>query len=133
MLNADSSTLGALTVSGTLTGNIGSFSGVLTGGTVNGTQGTIGGVALSGTNVVTAGGFQSSQGAWLRGDAGMGYLSHRSGAPTLTVDTTYIRVRASNGIPFDTHAGAHTGGWVGCVFTSDPGASNAPNGSILLL
>ena len=136
-LTADSATIPSISMSGTLTGNIGNFSGVLTGGTVNGGSGTIGGVAMSGGNAV-ASTFIAS-GAFLRGDANMGYWSHRNpssgavSAPAFTVDATYLRVRASNGIPFDRHDGGHTGGWVGCVFTSDPGAANAPTGSILLL
>lgn len=145
------STAGALTaaslsVTGTLTVPTINMSGVLTGGTFKGivdgttvnasTGGTIGGVALSG-NLVTASAGLVAQGAYLRGDANMGFLSHRASggavsAPTVTVDGTYVRFRASNGMPVDKHDGNHTGGWVGVVFTSDPGAANAPNGSILL-
>ena len=124
-----------ITASGTIQG--GTYRGAVEGTTVNASSGgTLGGVGLSGS-VVTAPSGVVASGAYMRGDANMGYLSHRAAggaisAPTLTVDATYIRVRADNGIPFDRHTGAHTGGWVGCVFTSDPGAANAPNGSILL-
>ena len=140
-LTAVSATLsGSLTVpnitaSGTIQG--GTFAGAVNGTTVNASVGgTLGGVGLNGS-VATAPSGVISSGAYLRGDANMGYWSHRAAggaisAPTVTVDPTYIRFRASNGMPWDTHAGAHTGGWVACVFTSDPGAANAPTGSILL-
>lgn len=124
-----------ITMSGTLNG--GTFAGAVNGTTVNAsTGGTIGTVGMSG-GVVTAPSGVISSGAYLRGDANMGYLSHRAAggavsAPTLTVDGTYIRVRANNGIPWDRHDASFTGGWVACVFTSDPGAANAPTGSILL-
>ena len=126
-----------ITMSGTLTGATASFSGVLTGGTVNGSQGTIGGVLLQ-SSIANASGGVIASGSFVRGDANMGYWSHRNpssgaiSAPTVTVDGTYVRFRASNGMPWDRHDGNHTGGWVACVFTSDPGAANAPTGSILL-
>ena len=132
VLNADSAVIPNITSTGTLTGGIGNFSGVLTGGTVNGAQGTIGGVALSANRATASAGFVS-QGAFLRGDANAGYLSHLTGAPMVQVDGSYVRFRSNNGMPWDTNAGAHTGGWVGCVFTYDPGAAAAPNGSIMLL
>jgi hypothetical protein len=137
-LNATQGTLTNISSSGTLTGNIGNFSGVLTGGTVNGTQGTIGGVGLA-SNIVTASGGMISGAGLYAGDASQGVFRYRNpsggaqSAVLCTFDNTYIRWRVPNGMPVDTTAGVHTGGWVGFVFTSDPGAANAPNGSILLL
>jgi hypothetical protein len=129
-----------ITASLTMTGatiNGGTFTGAVNGTTITGSgAGNIGGVALAG-GVLTAPSGVISAGAYLRGDANTGFLSYRAAggavsAPTVTVDNTYVRFRANNGMPVDKHDGNHTGGWVGVVFTSDPGAANAPTGSILL-
>jgi hypothetical protein len=141
-LTAVSATLsGSLTVpnitaSGTIQG--GTFRGAVDGTTVNAsTSGTIGGVSHSGS-IVTANSGVISQGAYISGNASMGYFQYRNpsggavSSQVMTVDNTYIRFRASNGMPWDRADGQHTGGWVACVFTSDPGAANAPTGSILL-
>ena len=126
-----------ITMSGQLSG--GTFAGAVNGTTVNAsTGGTLGGVGLSG-NVVTAPTGVIANSAYLRGlDANNGALSYRNpsggalGSPTITMDTSYIRFRVNNGMPVDKFDGSFTGGWVACVFTTDPGAANAPQGSILL-
>lgn len=136
------------TVSGTLTANTGTFttinlSGTMSGGSitsninssvVNGTSGTIGGVAHAGNQATAPGGFISNIAFVGPG----GIFAHRntsSGVTSagITVDTTYLRMRAANGIPVDNFAGGWLSAWVGIVYTSDPGAANAPPGSILFL
>ena len=128
------------TVSGTING--GTFSGAVSGTTINGTSGTIGGV-IFGTlgptaNVVQAPGGVSSNGAFINGDASGGYFRYRNpsggafGQPMVQTDATYVRFRASNGMPVDKFDGSWFNAWVGIVFTSDPGAANAPAGSILM-
>jgi hypothetical protein len=137
-LNADQGTITNISASGTLTGNIGNFSGVLTGGTVNGTSGTIGGIGLSGNTVNASGGMIAGAG-YFHGDGSQGVLRYRNpsggaqSANLMVMQDAWFRWRMPNGMPWDNAAGNHTGGWVACVFTSDPGAANAPTGSILLL
>lgn len=144
-LNVTTLTAGSASLSGTLTvPNItmpgvltgGTFKGAVDGTTVNGTGGTIGGVALSG-NVASASAGFVSQGSFIRGDANMGYWSHRAAngtpsGPTVTVDATYVRFRVPNGIPVDNVNGGFTGAWIGGAIVSggDPGAANFPNGTI---
>jgi hypothetical protein len=135
-INADTGTITNVNVSGIVQG--GTYKGAVDATTVNAsTGGTIGGVAISGNTVVAPGGF-IGQGAFLRGDAGSGILSYRNpsggavATSAVTVDATYLRFRAPNGIPLDKGDGAHTGAWVGgaVVSASDPGAGNFPNGTI---
>lgn len=125
-----------ITMSGTLTG--GTFRGIVDGTTVNAsTGGTIGGVAIN-NNTVWASGGMVAQGAYLRGDSGSGYYSYRNpgngviASSAVTVDATYLRFRAPNGIPLDRGDGSFTGAWVGGAIVSggDPGAGNFPNGTI---
>ena len=135
-INADTGTITNVNVSGTIQG--GTYRGAVDGTTVNASSGgTIGGVALSGS-IATANSGVIAQGAFLRGDAGMGYIGYRNpsggalGGSVMTVDATYLRFRIPNGIPLDRADGSHTGAWIGGAIVSggDPGAGNFPNGTI---
>jgi hypothetical protein len=135
-LNAPTGTHTNLSVSGTITG--GTFAGVVNATTVSASgSSTLGGVGLA-SGIVTATGGLIAQGAYVRGDASAGYYSYRNpsggavATSAVTVDATYLRFRAPNGIPLDKGDGTHTGAWVGgaIVSGSDPGAGNFPNGTI---
>lgn len=135
-ITADTGTITNVNASGIIQG--GTFKGAVDGTTVNAsTGGTIGGVALS-SSLVTATNGVITQGAFMRGDASLGYLGYRNpsggavSTSVMTLDSSYIRFRVPNGIPLDKADGTHTGAWIGgaIVSGSDPGAANFPNGTI---
>ena len=131
-LNASAGSITNL-ATGTVTGTTGSFTGTITGGVLNGTNGTIGGVALGSNSATASAGFVSQNG-WFRGDTN-GVILSRSGAsmPSIVAQSDYVRIRSTAGIPYDKTDATWPGAWIGIVYTADPGAANAPPGSILFL
>ena len=125
-ISAPTAAIPNIMVTGTVTGGVGSFSGAVTAASA-----TIGGVSVASNTVTASSGFVS-QGGTFTGGADHALMRRTGGGPNVAVYSDYIRMRTNSGIPYDNNAGAFQNAWIAIVYTADPGATNAPYGSILL-